>query len=96
MCVSSAHFQVPASCCKVTLAATECDKQRRLVTGIGESAVGLNREGCSSKVEQFVEHKWKHFLLIGVGLIGIQLLAFIFSCCLCIGLFRRSDDDNLK
>ena len=87
---------MPASCCKVTLAATECDKQRRLVTGIGESAVGLNREGCSSKVEQFVEHKWKHFLLIGVGLIGIQLLAFIFSCCLCIGLFRRSDDDNLK
>lgn len=42
---STGTYSVPNSCCKVSLALTECDKQRRLVTGIGESAVGLNREG---------------------------------------------------
>jgi len=93
---STGPYMVPESCCKTTLAKKECDNQRRLVTGIGETAVGLNKEGCSSKIEQLLEHKWKMVLLVAVGLIGIQILAFVFSCCLCIGLIRRSDEDNLK
>ena len=42
---STGTYQVPNSCCKTSLAPTECDKQRRVVTGIGESAAGINREG---------------------------------------------------
>lgn len=93
---STGTYQVPSSCCKNTLAESECEKQRKLVTSIGESAVGLNRDGCTTKVEQFLDHKSKYILIIGVGLIGIQILAFTFSCCLCMGLFRRNDEDNLK
>lgn len=93
---STGAYQVPESCCKRQLAVTECNKQRLLVTGIGESAVGLNKEGCSTKIEDFLEKRWKLFLLIGVTLIGIQVLAFVFSCCLCCGLFRRRDEDNMK
>jgi hypothetical protein len=82
------HYQVPASCCKSNLARSECEQQRKFVLRLGENAVGLNREGCVSKVETFVEEKWKFFVLITSALVAVQLFALIFSCCFCCAIGR--------
>ena len=53
--------------------------------------MGVNRNGCWERVEQYIEQQWKWLIIVAAALIGVQALALLFACCLCCAITRGDD-----
>ena len=89
-------YRIPKSCCQ--------DNEDRYNQCIGrveylnandiqnlKEIVGLNNDGCMNKFEDFIRHKQLFVIMAGAILVGVQLLALIFSFCLFCAISRQDD-----
>ncbi|XP_015787860.1 CD151 antigen [Tetranychus urticae] len=89
---SSIAFSVPASCCRV--GAPDCEVARKGITmdNLESKKFSINNEGCLHKLDAFVGDKWTYLILIGMTLIGCQILALLFTCCFCCFLSGQKNN----
>lgn len=87
-------YRIPPSCCD--------PDQRNCLSRIHrisqndrlEDITGLYLEGCVEKFETFLQDKWQWILVAVAALIGVQVLALVFACCLCCVIARHDDDEE--
>lgn len=89
---SAINFSVPASCCKI--GAPDCETVRRGITlsNLDQKKFSINSDGCLRKLDDFVIQKWTLLILIGMVLIGCQVLALLFTCCFCCFLSGQKNN----
>jgi len=86
----SGLYKVPQSCCVKEF--VQCEKVRLEVPlGADSRLNGIYKDGCSSKIDKYIELQWKWLIIVAGVLISVQFFALIFACFLCICISRDED-----
>ncbi|OTF70891.1 CD81 antigen-like protein [Euroglyphus maynei] len=86
-------YRIPKSCCQDY--EESCPFRLENIRGRDiqnlKDIRGLNNDGCMNKFEDFIRHKQLFIIIAGVILVGVQVLALIFSFCLFCAISRQDD-----
>ncbi|KAH7644165.1 cd81 antigen-like protein [Dermatophagoides farinae] len=86
-------YRIPRSCCQDY--EESCPIRLENIRGRDiqnlKDIRGLNNDGCMSKFEEFIRQKQLFIILAGTILVGVQVLALIFSFCLFCVISRQDD-----
>lgn len=86
-------YRIPKSCCQEDQ--DSCLNRLENIRGRDihnlKEIRGLSTEGCMTKFEEFIRKKQFFVILAGVVVVGVQILALIFSLCLVCAISRQED-----
>jgi len=75
-------YNIPESCCKDELKENVCEMSRKLNYG-GPLNNSIHQLGCVDKLIEFIHDNWVPIFGVTAAVILLELLALIFSLCLC-------------